>query len=184
MKETSIKRLEQIREGIIGQISSNMKLYGVSETVGRVMATIYYHKHPVTLEELGEELGMTKMSMSNAVRDLISMGVAEKVRVKGSRKDHFIIEQDYYQFFIDLFCSNWRKAIYTKQSTRIKHIKELEEIIESEPDDSKIKENAEKILSESYKAIEYFNWVEQLISHFESHEIFQHVPKPSIRESE
>src|SRR5699024_2073234 len=95
-----------------------MKLYGVSETVGRVMATIYYSNKPITLDELSEEMGMSKMSMSNAVRELQEMEIVEKVYINNSRKHHYVVEQDYYQFFIDLFCSNWGKSIYRKGTSR------------------------------------------------------------------
>ncbi|PTX64280.1 DNA-binding transcriptional regulator GbsR (MarR family) [Melghirimyces profundicolus] len=176
MKGSHEDRLDVIKSRIIEQIGNNMKIYGVSQTTGRVMATIYYHQKPMTLDELSEEMGMTKMSMSNAVRELMDLGVAEKIHVKGSRKDHYVIEQDYYQFFIDLFCTSWSKTTHAKAATRMKLSRDLEEIIQDENADPETKEEAKKILEENHKAIEFFNWINRLIQHFESHEIFKHVP--------
>jgi DNA-binding transcriptional regulator GbsR (MarR family) len=175
-EKTNKEKVTIIKNRIIEQIAYNMRLYGVSQTVGRVMATIYYHDKPMTLDELSKEMGMTKMSMSNAARELVEMGVAEKIHVKGSRKDHYVIEEDYYQFFIDLFCTNWRKTIHTKEAMRIKLNHELEEIIHDKNEKNEVREDAKKLMEENFRAIEYFDWVSRLINHFETHEILKYVP--------
>lgn len=170
------KKLDEIRNIIITEIAENVKLYGVSETVGRVMATIHYHNRPITLDELSEEMGMSKMSMSNAVRELQEMGVVEKIYVNNSRKHHYVVEQDYYKFFIDLFCANWGKSIYRKENSRLKLSEELELIIQSD-DDEEVRNKAKRLLEENKRAIEYFNWIRRLINFFDSNEVFKYVPK-------
>jgi DNA-binding transcriptional regulator GbsR (MarR family) len=182
VEESNKKKVAMIKEQIIEQIAYNMKLYGVTQTVGRVMATIYYNQKPMTLDELSQELGMSKMSMSNAVRELMDIGVAQKVFVRGNRKDHYVVEQDYYQFFIDLFSTNWKRTMFIKEITRKKLNEELEEIIQDEQEDLETKAEASKILEENHKAMEYFEWINRLIVHFESNEIFKYVPRKENNE--
>lgn len=177
LTEENKEHLEVIQERIIDQIAYNMKLYGMSPTVGRLMATIHYNQKPMTLDEMSEELGMSKMSMSNAVRELMDLGVAEKVYKKDTRKDLYIVEQDYFQFFISLFCATWRKTVTTKRATRMKTSNELEAILHDENETEETKEEARRIIKENNKAIEYFDWLSRLIEHFESHEIFESVPR-------
>lgn len=176
-------KLNEIRSVIIAEIAENIKLYGISETVGLVMATIYYHNKPITLDELSEEMGMSKMSMSNAVRELLEIGIVHKVHVNHSRKHHYIVEQDYYQFFIDLFCYKWGVSIYRKGTSRNKLSKELQDIIDNDNDEN-VKEKAEKLLDENKKAIEYFNWITRLIEFFDSQEVFKHIPKTEGNEEQ
>jgi DNA-binding transcriptional regulator GbsR (MarR family) len=171
------ERLENIHKKIIDRIGSNMKLYGYSETVGRLMGTIFYNREPMTLDEMKEELGMSKMRMSSAVRELTDVGLAEKVYEKGVRKDLYVVEQEYYQTFISLFCANWRKGISMNHATQQKIIPELEEIINDEKTDDETRIKAREYLDETKKVLAYYDWLSRLLDVFESHEIFEYVPK-------
>ncbi|MCP8618143.1 GbsR/MarR family transcriptional regulator [Salirhabdus salicampi] len=171
------ERLENIHSRIVEQIASNMKAYGVPSTVGRLMGAIYYNRKPMSLDEMTEELGMSKTRMSQAVRELTELNLAEKVYEKGVRKDIYTVEQDYYQTFISLFSSNWRKAINSNQAFRQKIAVELKEIIEDDNSDDEIKEKAEQYLKENEEIFQFYDWLGRLVEFFESHEVFEHVPK-------
>lgn len=170
-------RLEEIRRRIIEQIAKNMKLYGVPSTVGRLMGTIYYHREPMTLDDMKDELGMSKMRMSTAIRELVDLGLAEKVFERGSRKDNYVVEQDYFQTFINLFSSNWRKGIGMNMTFQQKLTAELKDIIEDDHTDELTKEKAQEYLDETLKIVEFYDWLSRLVEFFESHEVFDHVPK-------
>ncbi len=88
-----------------------MNTYGISSTVGRVLGIIYMNRKPMTLNELSEETGMSKTRMSQVVREMLDLNIAEKVFEKGVRKDLYDVEQDYYQTFISLFTANWSKVV-------------------------------------------------------------------------
>lgn len=171
------ERLENIHYRIIEQITANMKAYGVPSTVGRLMGTIYHNRKPMSLDEMTEELGMSKTRMSQAVRELTDLNLAEKVYEKGVRKDIYTVEQDYYQTFISLFSSNWLKVINKNQSLQQKLIVELTEIIEDENSDSETIEKAKQHLEETNEVLNFYHWLNHLVDFFQTHEVFKHVPK-------
>jgi DNA-binding transcriptional regulator GbsR (MarR family) len=171
------ERLENIHYRIIEQITANMKAYGVPSTVGRLMGTIYYNRKPMSLDEMTEELGMSKTRMSQAVRELTELNLTEKVYEKGVRKDIYTVEQDYYQTFISLFNSNWRKVINMNQMFQLKITAELNEIIEDESTDEETKEKAKLYLQETNEIHNFYDWLSRLVNFFQTHEVFKHVPK-------
>jgi DNA-binding transcriptional regulator GbsR (MarR family) len=171
------ERLENIHYRIIEQIAANMKAYGVPSTVGRLMGTIYYNRSPMTLDEMTEELGMSKTRMSQAVRELTDLNLTEKVYEKGVRKDIYTVEQDYYQTFISLFNSNWRKVINMNQTFQQKITVELTKIIEDEEADEETVEKAKMYQKETIEILNFYDWLGRLVHFFESHEVFNHVEK-------
>lgn len=80
------ERLDKARERVIETISQNMNLYGITPSVGRLYGLLYFQAVPMTLDEMKEELGMSKTSMSTSVRNLLELKMVEKVWRKGSRK--------------------------------------------------------------------------------------------------
>ncbi|KGX90777.1 GbsR/MarR family transcriptional regulator [Pontibacillus marinus] len=177
------EKLDEVHKRIVDQIATNMQLYGVPSTVGRLLGTIYYNKAPMTLDEMTEELGMSKTRMSQAVRELSENNLATKHYEKGVRKDKYSVEQDYYQTFISLFSSNWRRGISMNQTFHRKITHQLNEIIEDPDTDKETRKKAEEYLEESNNFLGFYEWLTRLVEFFETHEIFKHVPKPEDKES-
>lgn len=164
--------LEESQYQFVEKIADNMQTFGVSETIGRVLGTIYMNREPMTLDELSEATGMSKMRMSQVVREMIELNIAEKVFRKGVRKDLIKVEDDYYQTFISLFTSNWRKAVTKSRSFERKMRKEIEMLNIEDLDDGEKNELTEEINQWS----DYYDWINRLIDFFESGEVFEHVP--------
>ncbi|HLS71237.1 MAG TPA: hypothetical protein VK027_06220 [Chitinophagaceae bacterium] len=89
MKMVTSNQLAQIEQKFIDKIADNMHTFGVSETVGRVLGTVYMNREPMTLEQLSEVTGMSKMRMSQVVREMIELNIAEKVfkKIKAQIED-------------------------------------------------------------------------------------------------
>ena len=98
-----IDKLEKARERVIDAIAQNMNLYGVTPSVGRLWGLMYFQDEPMTLDDMKQELGMSKTSMSTSVRNLVDLKMVDKVWKKGTRKDLYEVEEDWYQTFIDFF---------------------------------------------------------------------------------
>ncbi|SDI14903.1 GbsR/MarR family transcriptional regulator [Alteribacillus bidgolensis] len=177
MKEKAFNDIQQTQTQFVEKIADNMHSFGVSTTVGRVLGIIYMNREPMTLDELSKETGMSKTRMSQVVREMIDLNIAERVFQAGVRKDLYQVEQDYYQTFISLFTSNWRKAInkskYFEQRLRAR----LETIQKEEELTEEAEEQVNELLHEIHQWIEYYDWIQRLIEFFESGEIFNHVPK-------
>jgi DNA-binding transcriptional regulator GbsR (MarR family) len=162
----------QARERVIESVARNMHLYGVTPSIGRIYGTLYFEKEPMTLDELKEELKMSKTSMSTGVRTLLELNMVEKVWRKGERKDLYQVKGDWYQNFIDRFCTQWRKGSQMNLDASLTSLKDLEEVLSHTEDEETVKK-AENDLQKITYAIEYYSWLNKVIDLFESREIFE-----------
>lgn len=175
------KKLELIKNRIIEQISENMKAYGYPKTIGRILAIIHYEGKPMNLDELSEKTGMSKTRMSQVLREMDELNIAEKIFVKGSRKDTYIVEEDYYQMFLTLVTHNWRDLVSRNKRVEERLLRDLKEIIHNEETSEEEKAIAKSYYEDSLDSLNYFDWIDRLANFFESKEIFKHVP---IKENE
>lgn len=167
--------LDKTRERTVEQISENMNFYGVSPTVGRLLGAMYFHDRPMTLDDMKDELGMSKSRMSSAIRLLRDLKMVEKVWQKGIRKDLYEVEKDWYQSFINLFSVNCRRMISMNRSSIHQSLTEINDLQEPLTDEEK--KEAQAIRNKLEDALEYYDWLSRLIESFESNEIFELIPK-------
>ncbi|MFN2744320.1 MULTISPECIES: GbsR/MarR family transcriptional regulator [Bacillus] len=179
MEENVLKTIKQAEEYFIEKIAENMNTYAISSTVGRVLGIIYMNRKPMTLNELSDATGMSKTRMSQVVREMLDLNIAEKVFEKGVRKDLYDVEQDYYQTFISLFAANWSKVVKKNRMIGKKIRKELLEALEEEHISPETEEKINDLLKETKQWLDYYQWLDNLIEFFESEDIFKYVPKPS-----
>ncbi|WP_440896032.1 GbsR/MarR family transcriptional regulator [Amphibacillus sp. Q70] len=171
------EKLEQIKHRISEQIAENIKSYGFPATIGRVIAAIYYEGRALDLDELAQITDMSKTRMSQVLREMVHYNIAEKAFVKGSRKDHYIVEEDYYQTFISLFTTNWHSVILRNRKIIARNRQDLQHIINDTSVADDIKEQAQFYLNDSTESLAYYDWIERLIELFESQKIFEFIPK-------
>ncbi len=173
------KPLDDVNDKIIQQVTDNMEFYGFPGTIGHIMAVVFYNSEKMSLDEITERTGMSKTRMSQVLRKMVQLNIARRVYVKGSRKDYYTIESDYYNTFSALYTSNWRELVIRNQKIHEELINELEAIIDDEKTTVEERDEAHAYLDDTYDAIAYFEWMDNLIDFFDSGEIFKHVPKPS-----
>ncbi|WP_425542327.1 GbsR/MarR family transcriptional regulator [Lentibacillus halophilus] len=172
-----MEKIEDIRTQFIEKITDNMNAFGAPTSVGRVLGIIYMNGEPMTLDELSDETGMSKTRMSQVVREMMDMNVAERVFKKGVRKDLYQVEEDYYQTFISIFTSTWQKAISRSRHFEQRLMKKLDEL-QQQPELSDEDEQAiNDLLAELHEWTEYYDWIRRVTDFFESGEIFNYVPK-------
>src|SRR5699024_3772285 len=128
---------------------------------------------PMTLDELSDATGMSKMRMSQVVREMVELGIADKVRRKGDRKDYIQVENDYYQTFISLFTSNWQREVrksraFGQRVTKDNHQTEVSKYSQQEK---------EGLGQEREEWENYYEWIDLVVEFFEAEEIFIYVHK-------
>ncbi|MFD1450201.1 MULTISPECIES: GbsR/MarR family transcriptional regulator [Oceanobacillus] len=173
-----LQEIKSCEDLLTDRIADNMETFGVSSTVGRLLGIIYMNREAMTLDSLADETGMSKTRMSQVMRQMISLNIAEKEYVKGSRKDHYNVERDYAQTFISLFTSNWSEVV--KRNTSLERrlreqIRHLETFL-TEDSSEDVKVRMERLQQELDEWNAYYNWIDNLVAFFESGEIFNHVP--------
>ncbi|MGY0694488.1 GbsR/MarR family transcriptional regulator [Virgibacillus sp. FSP13] len=173
-----LAELERAEDQISDRIADNMKTFGVSSTVGRLLGIIYLNRAPMTLDELAEETGMSKTRMSQVVRQMMSLNIAEKEFVKGSRKEHYRVENDYIQTFISLFTTNWKEVV-GKNSQLARRLQDKIARIEQAHKSNfspEVEQKVAELKEELTQWISYYDWINRLVEFFESGKVLDSVP--------
>ncbi|WP_028782285.1 choline uptake/conversion transcriptional regulator CudC [Thalassobacillus devorans] len=175
-QKNSEELLEQAERAVINSIAETMDLYGVTPSIGRLYATLYFKHDPQTLDDMKDELGMSKPSMSTAVRKLQDIDIVKKVWKKGTRKDLFLAEKNFFHYFSQFFGDKWEREAKLNL-TAINYAEEkLKEILEDEDAEEKVKQRAEQDLKQLAEYRSYCHWLEQLAQSIDSGEIFEFLP--------
>ncbi|MET3846339.1 GbsR/MarR family transcriptional regulator [Paenibacillus sp. OAE614] len=169
--------IHKVRKRVIETIGRNMDLYGISQSTGHLYGLLFFADKPMTLDEMGREMKMSKTSMSTGVRTLLDLKMVNKVWEKGSRKDLYEVEYDWYQTFTDFFDIKWRKSVESNIQILSKSIDEMGRLLTAYEHDPEFTELLRKDIAKLHEAVAYYGWLDRLIDTFESGEIFKLVPK-------
>ena len=130
--------MDELKKTIIELFSEIAKIHGLSKSVGEVYAILYLSDKPLCIDDIMDELGMSKGNVSMNLNKLEKIGFIKKVWIKGERKN-------YYES-IDGFSSvkDIAKKKYDVISKVCDRLKELEE---------KSDENEREFISKKLKHI-------------------------------
>ncbi|APC50073.1 GbsR/MarR family transcriptional regulator [Virgibacillus halodenitrificans] len=176
------EKIDQVEHMMINTISETMDLYGVTPSVGRLYATMYFKHEPITLDEMKDALGMSKPSMSTSVRKLQEINIVQKVWQKGSRKDSFIAEKNFFNYFTQFYGMKWEREVSMYLASLKKAQALLKEVIEDSETDEASREKAELDYQQLADAMVYYRWLDKLTKLTKSGEIFDYIPVDDVDE--
>lgn len=175
-EQNDYKELKIARDRFISEVAKNIHLYDISHSVGRLYGTVFFSEDAMTLDDMSESLGMSKTSMSTGIRLLVEANMAERVWEKGIRKDLYKTEEDWYKSFSNVFIDRWRNAT-EHNMVAIQETKEMLKTLSEKTASEKIKTLIDSDLNKLIQAEAYYMWLDDVISLFETGEIFDIVPK-------
>ncbi|SDO32586.1 GbsR/MarR family transcriptional regulator [Alkalicoccus daliensis] len=168
--------LDKARDRFITEIANNVHLYDITNSIGRLYGTIFFAEKPMTLDEMSESLGMSKTSMSTGVRALSEANMIEKAWEKGVRKDLYRTNPDWYKSFSTVFIKRWSQSAAKNHQALCDTKQKLQELSKN-ADSEEVKHKASLDLEKLRSAEAYYEWLNEVISLFETGEIFNIVPK-------
>jgi len=168
--------IEQSRDVMISALAQSMVIYGVTPSVGRIYGVLYFSSEPLTLDDIKDQVAMSKASVSNGMRELLETDMVTKVWKKGDRKDHYVAEKDYLRNFLSFFIKKIRQERHLIMKATEQVQPTLREIA-NHTNNQQIKEEAEKDLALIENSKEYFDWTMELANAMESGKIFDFLPK-------
>ncbi|MCJ1655476.1 GbsR/MarR family transcriptional regulator [Staphylococcus sp. NRL 16/872] len=175
------QKIEEAKDLVINSIGETMDLYGTNRSVGNLYGTMVF-EGSMTLDEMREQLQMSKPSMSAGVKKLQEFDIVKQQFTRGSRKQHFIAEKNFFNFFRNFFTQKWEREV----NTNLEAIKEaeilLEEALQSENLDNEAKSEINRIQDQLTHTKQYCKWLENLSNAIESGQIFEHYPIPEDEE--
>ncbi|WP_166244887.1 GbsR/MarR family transcriptional regulator [Paenibacillus turpanensis] len=181
--EDQIRKIQSARQRVIESIGQNMDIYGVNLSIAYLYGHMFFRNHPVTLDDMGQTMGMSKTSISTGMRTLIDLKMVNKVWEKGARKDLYEVEGDWYRTLSDFFSIKWKKAAELNSAALKRSLTEMRKLLEQQKEQPEAEGSAELCqllendIAKMEEALGYYNWFHRLVEAFESGEIFKLVPK-------
>ena len=169
-------KVTKAKDKVINAMAETMDLYGVTSSVGRLYGTLYFQRVPMTLDEMKDELGMSKPSMSMAVRSLLEMKVVQKVWQKGNRKDLYVAEKDFFKFFQVFFTDKWRREIEVNLHAINDALLEIEASLEDPNLYGEKRQEVKELKDQIDKSKVYYHWLDDLVRSLESGRLFELIP--------
>lgn len=169
-------RYEETIDKFIQVIAKNMNVYGITSSVGRLYGVLYFSDKALTLDDMREELEMSKTSMSTGVRALSEMKMVESTFRRGIRKDLYETEDDWYKSFTSLFGNRWRQHTETNIEEADEAIEELATLSEEVADET-LREKINRDIERLRYAKNYYKWLMRFIQVVETGEIFDYIPR-------
>jgi len=168
------ERLEMAQAEVGQALAQTMDLYGVNPSTGMLYSILYFSDRPLTLDDLKDSMGMSKTSMSTGVRNMEKRGLVNKIWKKGSRKDYYVADTNFFNNFKNYFIPMFQREI----NVNMKAIRRTEPIFRelADSEDPEIRENAQSALERIQSARQYYRWLGKLVNAFETGEIFQYLP--------
>ncbi|SCS43574.1 choline uptake/conversion transcriptional regulator CudC [Staphylococcus caeli] len=170
-------QLAEAKDIVINAIGETMDLYGINRSVGNLFGTMLFEES-MTLDEMREQLQMSKPSMSAGVKRLQEFDIVKQKFTRGSRKQHFIAEKDFFNFFRNFFSQKWRREIVINAEAVHEAVAQLDILINNEAIDTSTKTEAIETKQQLIDTLPYYEWLEQLSDALESGEIFKYFPIP------
>lgn len=87
--------------------------FGLGQVIGQVFALLYLSPKPLCLDEIAEELGVSKASVSTTVRQLEGWSAVKHVWVKSDRRDFYEAETDFKAMLRQGVLATLRKKMET-----------------------------------------------------------------------
>lgn len=175
------QKIEEAKDLVINSIGETMDLYGTNRSVGNLYGTMVF-EGSMTLDEMREQLQMSKPSMSAGVKKLQEFDIVKQQFTRGSRKQHFIAEKNFFNFFRNFFTQKWEREVDTNLEAVNKAETLLQETLQNENLDDEAKAEVDKIQAQLNHTKQYCKWLENLSNAIESGQIFEHYPIPEDEE--
>ncbi|GGF19544.1 HTH-type transcriptional repressor GbsR [Halobacillus andaensis] len=167
--------IERAKSLVIDSIAETMDLYGVTRSAGNLYGTMYFEKD-MTLDEMREKLGMSKPSMSTGVKKLQDYDIVKQTFRKGTRRQTFVAEKDFFQFFANFFSKKWLREAKINLDAIQKAQRELHDLIEDPDVEENLREEAVITYRQMEASKSYYHWLQKMVASIESGEIFEIIP--------
>jgi DNA-binding transcriptional regulator GbsR (MarR family) len=89
--------LDQARDNLIQGLSRISQFWGFPRGMGAIFGALYLSPAPLSLDELVEQVGITKGAVSTNVRSLERLGMVHPHLEIGERKDYYVAETDFWK---------------------------------------------------------------------------------------
>ena len=94
--------LKLVRDRFIAGMGEISRFWGFSSVMGQMYGILYLSPSPLTADELGRELSISKGNVSMTLKALDRWGMVRNSRQKGDRKEYYEAEPNFMKIFVNI----------------------------------------------------------------------------------
>lgn len=91
----------------VDRIAVVLEAEGLPRIAGRIFAFLLVHEAAYSLDELAEQLQVSKASVSTNARLLEHAGLLERTAAAGDRRDYYRMDGDAWERMLQVACRRW-----------------------------------------------------------------------------
>jgi len=164
-RKTDSKPLPRVRLELLDVCGRLAQALNFPRSVGEIYGLLYLSPNPMSAQEIGDAISLSKGSISTGTRQLLSLGCIRKVWLQEERKDHFVAVLE----LGDLVRSAYGSIFKVRADNAERRLKELIETLAEEKNDlSKedhaiIKDRLQRLVKLQKRAHQFLPIIERLI---------------------
>lgn len=109
--ESGEDALREARDEFVSQWGAIGSAWGINRTMAQIHALLISTAHPLSTDEVMEELKISRGNAHSNLRDLVSWGLVRSVVRKGERKEFFEAEKDVWKMFCIIIGERRRREL-------------------------------------------------------------------------
>lgn len=90
-------KLTEAKQQFINSWGAFGTQWGINRTMAQIHALLLVSVHPLTQDDMMEELSISRGNVNMNIRDLIGWGLVDRVIISGERKEYFTAEKDIWK---------------------------------------------------------------------------------------
>ena len=94
--DKSAREATSLKQEFIQDYGLGYQSFGLPRLMGKVVGLLLYHDAPLSLDDITEELHVSKGPVSQIMRRLRDHNLVRRIWVPGSRRDHYQAEPDIF----------------------------------------------------------------------------------------
>ncbi|MFC4549153.1 MULTISPECIES: GbsR/MarR family transcriptional regulator [Halorussus] len=133
---------DEARERVVEAMERSAEVYGLNRSYGRLYGVLYFADGALSLDELVEESGYAKSTVSNAMGTLERLHVVHRRTKPGEGKRVFFeAERDFWRIFQELLRQQARRELQIMGRA----LTEAEDLLEAAPDTDRARRDLRRV---------------------------------------
>ena len=163
--KTGSKQLPRVRLELVDVCGRLAQALSFPRSVGEIYGLLYLSPDPMSAQEIGDAISISKGSVSTGTRQLMTHGCIRKVWLQEERKDYFVAVLE----LGDLIRSAYDSIFKVRADNAERHIKDMVETLAEEKNNLSqeehaiIKERLQRLVKLQKRATQFLPILERLI---------------------
>jgi len=156
------ENVRKARENFIQGLSRIAHFWGFPKAMGAIFGAVYLSSEPLTLDEIVQQVGVSKGAVSTNIRGLERLGIVHKQLRIGDRKDYYLAEMDFWKIVKGIL----REREKNEFDLAIRSVGESMAMLSNEPLDAAAREMASLYRERMDKLQKFFDSLDNLVATF------------------